>query len=409
MNALSALGGAGRTPQVSGGDGNAPAAGGSGQDFAKLLDGDGNSAPKPKAQGSDKTQQQAPADTSGASKPPAQTDGAAEPTRDAQAGEQAVRDSDKPEGADKDTRADSDDDAGWPPAGLAGFGMAIMPALNAALPATATALGAAGLALGVAAAAAKGVAGVLGGDVAPATAGAAGALPGAAQAATGASAAVAAGDFTGLLAQAASATAHAATAEAAAPAAALAALAGAGDGAQPAGGDIASPDPSNLLGLGNTPAVSVARSADGAAPFTGSPTPTPDLHGDDFDDALGARMSWLADQKIGHAHIKLNPAELGPVEVRLQLSGDQVNASFSSAQADVRQALENSLPRLRELLGQQGFQLGQADVGSQQRNASSQNPAQPGFGTGDGGDDGLAGVGIPAAALRQRGLLDAYA
>lgn len=408
MNALSALGGAARTPHVSGNDGNAPAADGSGQDFAKLLDGDGNSAPKPKAQGSDKTQQQAPADTGGASKPSGQADAATEPARDAQAGEQAVRDSDKPEGGAKDARAETTDDddaadAGWPPAGLAGFGMAIMPALNAALPGTATALGAAGLALGVAAAAAKGVAGVLGGDGAPATAGATGALPGAAQAATGASAAVAAGDFTGLLAQAASA-------EAAAPAAALAALASAGDGAQPAGGDIASPDPSNLLGLGNTPAVSVARSVDGSAPFSGSPTPTPDLHSDDFDDALGARMSWLADQKIGHAHIKLNPAELGPVEVRLQLSGDQVNASFSSAQADVRQALENSLPRLRELLGQQGFQLGQADVGSQQRNASSQNPAQPGFGSGDGsGDDGLAGVGIPAAALRQRGLLDAYA
>lgn len=67
-------------------------------------------------------------------------------------------------------------------------------------------------------------------------------------------------------------------------------------------------------------------------------------------------MSWLADQKIGHAHIKVTPNEMGPVEVRLHLDGDKVNASFTAANADTRQALEQSLPRLREMLGQNGFQ-----------------------------------------------------
>ncbi|MBC3973081.1 flagellar hook-length control protein FliK, partial [Xanthomonas translucens] len=170
-------------------------------------------------------------------------------------------------------------------------------------------------------------------------------------------------------------------------------------------------DPINLLATAGIHAP--ARSADPAAPFTGSPTPTPNLHGDHFDDELGARMSWLADQKIGHAHIKLSPADLGPVEVRLHLNGDQVNASFSSAQPEVRQALENSLPRLREMLGQHGFQLGQADVGQQQQQAS-QNARQGGGSNGGNagggtGDELLGSVGIPSVVLRQRGLLDAYA
>lgn len=147
-----------------------------------------------------------------------------------------------------------------------------------------------------------------------------------------------------------------------------------------------------------------------ASLFTGAPTATPHLGGDDFDDAVGARVSWLADQKIGHAHIKITPNVLGPIEVRLQLEGDKVHATFTSAHADVRHALESSLPRLRELLGEHGFQLGNADVGQQQT-------AQDG-GRGDGRSEMGGGDGEPALAettlspsqlIRQRGLVDAYA
>ncbi|RBH04943.1 flagellar hook-length control protein FliK, partial [Xanthomonas oryzae pv. oryzae] len=134
----------------------------------------------------------------------------------------------------------------------------------------------------------------------------------------------------------------------------------------------------------------------------------PDLGSDNFDDAIGARMSWLADQKIGHAHIKVTPNEMGPVEVRLHLDGDKVNASFTAANADTRQALEQSLPRLREMLGQNGFQLGQADVGQQHQHPSGNRNGGNGHGNGLTLDDSPP-VGIPSVVLRQRGLLDAYA
>lgn len=146
--------------------------------------------------------------------------------------------------------------------------------------------------------------------------------------------------------------------------------------------------------------------------FDGEPTPTPTLGDDGFDQAVGARLGWLADQKIGHAHIRLNPEDLGPVDVRLQMNGDKVHASFSSPHVDVRHALESSLPRLRELLGEQGFQLAHADVGHQ--NAGDGSPSAQAGGTGDlAGGDGEPSRGdttVSAAQLmRQRGLLDAYA
>ena len=151
--------------------------------------------------------------------------------------------------------------------------------------------------------------------------------------------------------------------------------------------------------------------AAGNAIFNGEPTPKPVLGDDGFDQAIGARLGWLADQKIGHAHIRLSPDDMGPVDVRLQLNGDKVHASFSSPHVDVRQALESSLPRLRELLGEQGFQLAHADVGHQSPGGEGNAPGQP-------GGSGIIGDGEPtpgeasvssAQLIRQRGLLDAYA
>lgn len=151
--------------------------------------------------------------------------------------------------------------------------------------------------------------------------------------------------------------------------------------------------------------------AAGNAIFNGEPTPKPVLGDDGFDQAIGARLGWLADQKIGHAHIRLSPDDMGPVDVRLQLNGDKVHASFSSPHVDVRQALESSLPRLRELLGEQGFQLAHADVGHQAPGGDGNASGQP-------GGSGIIGDGEPtpgdasvssAQLIRQRGLLDAYA
>ena len=145
--------------------------------------------------------------------------------------------------------------------------------------------------------------------------------------------------------------------------------------------------------------------------FTGSPTATPDVGADDFGEAMSARIGWLADQKIGHAVIRVTPQDLGQIEVRLQIDGDKVHASFSSAHAEVRHALETNMPRLREMLGEQGFQLGNADVG--QQHTAQDGKAGDGKGGTGGGSDGEPAVAdatvSPGQLMRQRGLVDAYA
>ncbi|NIJ78762.1 flagellar hook-length control protein FliK [Xanthomonas campestris] len=349
-------------------------------------DAPGDATARPRAQDGD-----AKAATSGAAKEPA----AADASSAAGAAKTGKGSKTASNGEDAAADAAAATDTGWPPPGLGGFGMGL---LAQALPGgDVLAAAAAALAAGVTAAAG-------------ATTTAA-ALPTDAAAPTVTATAGTALPSLGALAPAAAAGAKPTSVTALSGDAQAAALMGMATKALDPGTDDsagpAAPDAPAFV-LPTTTAAALGRLQDPAPVFSASPTPTPEMGSDSFDDAIGARMSWLADQKIGHAHIKVTPNEMGPVEVRLHLDGDKVNASFSSANADVRQALEQSLPRLREMLGQNGFQLGQADVGQQQQSQSGNRNGGGNDGNGLSLDDSPP-VGIPSVVLRQRGLLDAYA
>lgn len=211
------------------------------------------------------------------------------------------------------------------------------------------------------------------------------------------------------------------TATAPAPAGpALPAMAAGGEGSVPAlvlaGAEVnaaALPEPSPAaapFALHLAPAPGHGNTAGATAvPLSAPPdAPVPQLQGEGFADDIGTHVQWLAGQKIGHAHIRIAPQELGPVEVRLQLDGDRVRADFTSAQPEVRQALESSLPRLREMLGQQGFELAHAGVGQQSHspgNGSGQSRTGPGDDAATAADD----TPTPAPRTLRLGLLDAYA
>lgn len=137
------------------------------------------------------------------------------------------------------------------------------------------------------------------------------------------------------------------------------------------------------------------------------PLPMPADPQTGFDDGFGSRIAWVAGQQLGHAEIRLNPEHVGPIDVRVRMDGDQVHTEFHSAHADVRQAIEASLPRLRELLGQHGFHLGQADVGQRDPGRQPRTRAAPGHD--EAGTVPAAPAATAALPRRSHGLLDAYA
>jgi flagellar hook-length control protein FliK len=79
-------------------------------------------------------------------------------------------------------------------------------------------------------------------------------------------------------------------------------------------------------------------------------------------DALASRVQWLVDHDIGEARIKLNPPELGALDVKISLHDDKTFVQLTAHNAAARDELSQSLPRLRELLSANGLELGGATV-----------------------------------------------
>ena len=82
----------------------------------------------------------------------------------------------------------------------------------------------------------------------------------------------------------------------------------------------------------------------------------------DWGQGMGKQILWMVNQNISSAEFRLNPANLGPLEVRIDMDNDQVNIAFSSRHADVREAVEQALPKLREMFEEKGLNLSDADV-----------------------------------------------
>lgn len=80
---------------------------------------------------------------------------------------------------------------------------------------------------------------------------------------------------------------------------------------------------------------------------------------------VGEHMVWMSKNDTQQAQLTLNPPHLGPVQVSLSLNNEHLTAQFVAASPEVRQALEESLPRLKEMLADSGIQLGQTSVGSE--------------------------------------------
>jgi flagellar hook-length control protein FliK len=89
--------------------------------------------------------------------------------------------------------------------------------------------------------------------------------------------------------------------------------------------------------------------------------PTP-LGQPQWSQAVGDRVLWLAAQNITSAEIHLNPKDIGPLQVNVSVNQDQATVSFTSHHAVVREVLDQSLNRLREMFTEQGLNLANVDV-----------------------------------------------
>jgi len=79
-------------------------------------------------------------------------------------------------------------------------------------------------------------------------------------------------------------------------------------------------------------------------------------------DDLGSRLTMMTEKGQHTASLRLSPEHLGPLEIRISMRDDQASVWFGAAHADTRAAIENALPRLREMFESQGMSLADAGV-----------------------------------------------
>ncbi|UZE94949.1 flagellar hook-length control protein FliK [Alkalimarinus alittae] len=132
-------------------------------------------------------------------------------------------------------------------------------------------------------------------------------------------------------------------------------------------------------------------------------------------DKVNDKIIWLANQKIQFAEIHLNPQDLGPMEVKINVQNEQAMVTFTSHNQGVRELLEQNVNRLREMMNENGVDLAHVDVSDQssQQQANEDQDQEQGVGgrSAEGDNDLLSQDGAHGIteAITLDNLVDYYA
>ncbi|TMP44143.1 MULTISPECIES: flagellar hook-length control protein FliK [unclassified Pseudoalteromonas] len=77
---------------------------------------------------------------------------------------------------------------------------------------------------------------------------------------------------------------------------------------------------------------------------------------------LQERVSALLNINNKEAEIRLDPPEMGSMQIRIRSDAEQAQINFVVQNQQAKEALEQSMPRLREMLAQQGIELGESSI-----------------------------------------------
>jgi len=94
---------------------------------------------------------------------------------------------------------------------------------------------------------------------------------------------------------------------------------------------------------------------------------------------LQERVSALLNINNKEAEIRLDPPEMGSMQIRIRSDAEQAQINFVVQNQQAKEALEQSMPRLREMLAQQGIELGESSI---QQGSPEQQDGQSGQGQG---------------------------
>jgi flagellar hook-length control protein FliK len=81
-----------------------------------------------------------------------------------------------------------------------------------------------------------------------------------------------------------------------------------------------------------------------------------------WDDELGTQLTWMTQKGLESGSLRVSPEHLGPVEVQISVQNRDASVWFGATHPHTRAALEQALPRLREMFASQGMTLTDSGV-----------------------------------------------
>ncbi len=132
-----------------------------------------------------------------------------------------------------------------------------------------------------------------------------------------------------------------------------------------------------------------------------------------WESALAGNLKMMVGQNIQSAEIRLDPPELGSLDIKIKLANDVATVHITSPHAQVRDALETAVPKLREMFAESGLSLGDVNVqqeafSQQQQAGSDETGAEHNFAV-QSVDDGVEAPLTVARKNVSDNLLDIYA
>jgi len=126
----------------------------------------------------------------------------------------------------------------------------------------------------------------------------------------------------------------------------------------------------------------------------------------EWGDKVMGKLSFLTARNMQVAEIHLTPPDMGPMEVKVRMQNEQANITVHAANPVVREQLEQNSHRLRDMLGEQGVELGQFDVSDQAGQQAGSQDDEAGEGGGAGQGNGTLANGESDEQLAETGHLD---
>ncbi len=127
-------------------------------------------------------------------------------------------------------------------------------------------------------------------------------------------------------------------------------------------------------------------------------------------DKFSEHIVWLGHQSVKSAVIKINPEELGPLEISVKVIKDAASVNITSHNSHIRDIVDQALPRLRDMMSEQGLDLAEVTFDAGTSTDSRQSEHQKSGANNELMFDGEEGTMVTSLKKKPpKGLIDYFA